>query len=120
MIAQRPHEKLNVWRESMALAELVYRASSELPATESYGLIAQMQRAAVSIPSNIAEGAARGSRKEYIQFLTIARGSLSELDTQLQLSSSLGLIKDIAGVRQKVDHVFGLLNGLLKSLRQTQ
>ncbi|MGH8618035.1 MAG: four helix bundle protein [Burkholderiales bacterium] len=120
MAAQRPHEKLNVWRESMALAEQVYRICGDLPETEKYGLISQMQRAAVSIPSNIAEGAVRGSRKEYIQFLTIARGSLSELDTQLQLSLKIGLIGDVSDIRLKVDQVFGLLNGLLKSLRQTQ
>lgn len=77
----RAHKKLDVWRESMTLTTSVYRASEGFPKAEVYGLSSQMQRAAVSIPSNIAEGAARNSTREFLQYLSIAGGSLRELDT---------------------------------------
>jgi four helix bundle protein len=102
----------------MRLAETIYAITENFPAKETYGLTSQMRRAAVSIPSNIAEGAARGTRKEYLQFLLIARGSLSELDTQLELAHRLGFSADPVNPRDQLNAVFGLLNGLIKSLRR--
>src|SRR5262245_40496824 len=92
----KPHKKLDVWRLLMELARKLYRLTAPYPQEERYGLAAQMRRAAVGVPSNLAEGAARASRKEFRQFLSIARGSLSELDTQLDLSEELCLISSAA------------------------
>jgi four helix bundle protein len=77
----------------MDLVEEVYRVTSEFPAHEQYGLVSQMRRAAVSIPSNVAEGAGRNGNREFSRFLSIARGSLSELDTQHQIAIRLGYVK---------------------------
>jgi four helix bundle protein len=81
---------LEVWRLGLDLVETVYRCSSEFPKSEMYGLAAQIRSAAVSIPSNIAEGQARASSKEFLHFLSIALGSLAELETQLELAARLG------------------------------
>jgi four helix bundle protein len=87
----KTHKDLNVWKESMTLAKEVYRLTKNFPKEETFGLVSQMRRAAVSIPSNIAEGAARNSNKEFIQFLHVSLGSLAELETQLLLSKELGV-----------------------------
>ncbi|MCC8559229.1 four helix bundle protein [Xanthomonas vesicatoria] len=109
--AKRPHERLEAWRDSMELVEMVYRLAEVFPEQERYGLTAQLRRSAVSIPSNIAEGAARRSTPDYARFLSIARGSLSELDTQVQIAARLGYSTteddDIAG--RQVDQVFAKL-----------
>ncbi len=86
------HEKLIVWQKSMDLVVEIYRITKLLPSSETYGLMSQMCRTAVSIPSNIAEGYARDSTKEYIHFLYIAQGSRAELDTQLKICQRTGLI----------------------------
>ena len=78
---ERPHKKLEVWQEAMALVARIYSLTEGFPKSEVYGLSSQMRRSAISIPSNIAEGAARKSNAEFLQFLSIAQGSLSELDT---------------------------------------
>ena len=88
----RPHQDLEAWKVGMSLARAVYRASAQMQADERFGLISQMRRAAVSVPSNIAEGAARGTAREFTQFLIVARGSLAELETQLRLSQDLGFV----------------------------
>jgi four helix bundle protein len=116
---EKAHKKLRVWQDAMALVKMIYEATSTLPSEEKFGLVSQMRRAAVSVPSNIAEGAARQSKKESIQFYVIARGSLSELDTQLELCESLTLLQSsqISGVSSQVDKVDGLLNGLIRFKR---
>ncbi|HRO62349.1 four helix bundle protein [Thermomonas sp.] len=113
---QRPHARLDVWRDAMDLVVLVYAHASRLPDTERYGLSAQLRRAAVSVPSNIAEGAARRSPAELVRFLLIARSSLSELDTQLQIASRLGLVEPDAALMQVLDRTFARLNALLTSM----
>ncbi|MDO8576863.1 MAG: four helix bundle protein [Candidatus Daviesbacteria bacterium] len=85
----KSHKDLTVWQKSMDLVELVYKITDKLPKSEVFGLSSQMQRAAVAIPSNIAEGAKRGHRLEYIQFLRVANGSAAELETQLILTEKL-------------------------------
>ena len=83
------HKDLDVWKKSMDLVELIYDFTKFFPEYEKYGLTSQMRRAAVSIPSNIAEGAARKGDKEFIQFLMVSLGSLSELETQYLISVRL-------------------------------
>lgn len=91
------YRDLTVWQEAMSLAEVVYSLTADFPPSETYGLVSQMRRSAVSIPSKIAEGFGRTQRKPFIQFLRMAQGSLKELETQIELSARLGFIKaDIA------------------------
>ena len=88
----KTHKDLDVWKKAMSLVKEVYEITACFPREEAYGLVSQIKRAAVSIPSNIAEGAARNSNKEFIQFLYVSLGSLAELETQLLLSKELGFI----------------------------
>jgi four helix bundle protein len=85
----RPHRELDFWQESMGLVREIYQITSAFPKNEEYGLGSQMRRAAVSVPSNLAEGAARKGKKEFNHFLNIAQGSPSELDTQIELARML-------------------------------
>lgn len=91
-MSEKPHKKLKVWQEAIRLTEMVYEVTNNFPKEEKFGLVMQMRRSAISIASNIAEGAARYNNKEKIQFFLIARGSISELDTQLEISKRLGFI----------------------------
>src|SRR5688572_16645546 len=93
MNAPVTHRDLIAWQEAMALVESVYRDTASFPREENYGLTTQIRRCAISVPSNIAEGAARNSSREYVQFLGISCGSLSELETQLELAIRLGFMK---------------------------
>jgi four helix bundle protein len=88
----RDYRDLIVWKEAMEIAELVYSLTRAFPSEEMFGLTSQMRRAAVSIPSNIAEGFGRAQRKLFIQFLRVAQGSLKELETQTLLSGRIGLL----------------------------
>ena len=114
----RKHHGLLVWQEAINLVGLVYQASRNFPKEELYALTSQIRRAAVSIPSNIAEGAGRTGRKEFLQFLSIARGSLCELETQLILAKNFGYISDTSKIDQKIERVFGLLGGLMNSVKK--
>ncbi|MBM4279002.1 MAG: four helix bundle protein [Deltaproteobacteria bacterium] len=80
---EKPHKKLDVWQGAMKSTTAIYKLTERLPEAEKYGLVSQMRRAAISIPCNIAEGAARKGKREFRNFLSMAQGSLSELDTQL-------------------------------------
>lgn len=117
----KPHKKLDAWKQAMELVKDVYKATSSFPATEKYSLTDQIRRAAVSVPSNIAEGAARQTRKEFINFLHIAQGSLSELDTQFELARELGYIDEVAwkAIDALMVRVDKMLSGLIRSLRPT-
>jgi four helix bundle protein len=84
------YRDLIVWQKAITLAKLIYRLTQQLPSEEKFGLVSQMRRAAVSVPSNIAEGQARRGTREFIQFIAHAEGSLAELDTQLTLAADLG------------------------------
>jgi four helix bundle protein len=115
----KPHKKLEPWKEAMRLVPEVYRATGSFPPSELHGLTNQIRRAAVSVPVNAAEGAARQTRKEFIQFLHTSRGSLSELDTLLEISLELGYLERSCWTRlnQRVELIDKLLNGLIKHLR---
>ncbi|WP_158756417.1 four helix bundle protein [Dyella sp. S184] len=115
---KRPHEGLDVWQDAMQLVETVYTFSTHFPDLERFGLTAQLRRAAISIPSNIAEGAARRSTPEYCRFLSIARGSLSELDTQCQIAVRLGYVEMSPALNELIDRVFARLTALLNALNQ--
>jgi len=106
------HKKLDVWIKSMDLVELIYKISNRFPDTEKFGLTSQIRRAAISIPSNIAEGAGRKGDKEFVQFLHIALGSLSELDTQYLIAVRLKYIKNNKELELLINDTKRLLLGL--------
>ena len=120
MRGRRKHHDLLAWQEGMELVKRIYSLTANFPPTETYGLAAQMRRAAVSIPSNIAEGAARDSRREFAQYLVIARGSLSELETQLRIAYELGYSQPQSELDALIDHLFSLISGLLKTQRDSK
>lgn len=90
----KTHKDLDVWKKGIVLVEGVYKVSGSFPKDEIYTLVSQLRRSAISVPSNIAEGAARKSKKEYLRFLYISMGSLSELETQLVIAKRLGYIDE--------------------------
>ena len=112
---QGTYEDLKVWRRAMDLVLEVYRSTSSFPMQELYGLTSQMRRSAVSVPSNIAEGKGRFSRKELLQFLFHARGSLLELQTQITIGRELGFLAPSEGEKltDLASEVGRLLNGLV-------
>jgi four helix bundle protein len=112
------HKDLIVWQRAMQLVVDVYRSTKSFPREETYGLISQMQRAA--IPSNIAEGKGRYSRKELSQFLLNARGSLLELETQIEIARALSYLadRDVEALTSRSSEVGRLLNGMLDYFRQ--
>ena len=116
----RAHKKLAVWTEAVALATEIYKVTESFPKSEIYGITSQMRRAVVSIPSNIAEGAARHSAHEFAQFLNIAGGSLSELDTQIEIASNLNyiLIKKKRELELRLDSIAKKLAGLINKIRK--
>jgi len=118
--SKRPHERLEVWRDSMDLVEMAYQLSAHFPDSERFGLTAQLRRSAVSIPSNIAEGAARRSTAEYLRFLSIARGSLSELDTQQQIAVRLGFVDASPELEALIDRMFAKLTALMNAIGKPQ
>ncbi|NDI98028.1 four helix bundle protein [Flavobacterium sp. LaA7.5] len=102
-------EKLKIWQKAMDIAEKIYKISLELPLDERFNLISQIKRCAISIPSNIAEGSGRNSKKEFIQFLSIANGSSFELITQLMLLKRLNLIQE-EKIKLIIDEVMEVCN----------
>jgi len=116
-MVNRPHKKLDVWQESVSLATHIFKITENFPKTEIYGLTSQMRRAVISVPSNIAEGAARSSSKEFIQYLKIAGGSLSELDTQIEIASNLKFITNDQ-MREINYSISCKLAGLIKHVRR--
>jgi len=115
----RPHRKLDVWKKSMDFVKHVYQATGTFPKSEIYGLSSQMRRAAVSIPSNLAEGAARKGKKEFSQYLNIAQGSISEIDTQIELSFILNFIEKnlYKDLMDELNTISKMLFGLSRSLQ---
>ena len=110
---------LQVWRESMNLVGEVYRLCAVFPREERFGLSAQLKRAAVSIPSNIAEGSRRRRRRPFVLHLEVALGSQAELEVQLELAAQLGFVNeaDYAAIQERADHIGRMLNRLIDHLR---
>jgi four helix bundle protein len=117
---EKPHKKLDVWKAAMKVAQKTYQLTKTFPEEEKFGLVSQMRRAAVSIPCNIAEGAARQGKKEFKNFLSMAQGSLSELDTQVELSLLLGYLhdEDLKEIIVEFVRVDKMLSGLIRSLKK--
>ena len=115
---ERPHKKLKAWQVAMEIVQDVYKFTQQLPGEEKYGLVSQMRRSAISIPSNIAEGAARRSSKEFVQFLHIAQASLAELDTQIELCVRLGYFNNEKELfERKMLEVDRMISGLIRSIK---
>jgi len=112
----KTHKDLDVWKNAMDFAEKTYLLTGKFPKEEQFGLTAQLRRSVVSIPSNIAEGAARNSDKEFLQFLYISLGSLSEAETQLLLAKRLRFINDDS-LLSDIEIIRKMLLGLMKYLR---
>ena len=112
------YKELQVWQKAMDLVVEIYKISKLLPKEETYGISDQIRRAAVSIPSNIAEGQSRNSAKEFIQFLSIARGSLAELETQLLICTKVNMLSEdnIAEAQNITTEVGKMIKGLMNKL----
>jgi four helix bundle protein len=118
----KSYKDLQVWRESMDLVTEIYKLTESFPRSEVYGLTNQIRRSSVSIPSNIAEGSGRKNTKEYIYFLYISKGSLSELETQLEISKRLGYLNEGVSdsIHQRLIYVTSMLVNLIHSLERIQ
>lgn len=118
MAVLKSYKELIVWQKSITLVKEIYKITSTLPENEKFGLISQMRRASVSIPSNIAEGWGRLSRKNYIQFLRISRGSLFELETQILITKELNYISDCETIENLIIEISKMLNSLIRKLEE--
>jgi|WetSurMetagenome_2_1015567.scaffolds.fasta_scaffold138202_2 four helix bundle protein len=114
----KSHLDLDVWKLSMDLVNDLYNLTDAFPASEKFGLPSQLRRAGVSIPSNIAEGAGRFHDNEFIQFLYISRGSLAEVETQLEIARRRGYVKSIESQITTSIRIRCMINGLIKRLRE--
>lgn len=117
----RPHYNLDVWKKSFSLVKKIYLLTDEFPSEEKFGLISQLRRASVSVPTNISEGSARSSQKEFLHFLYISLGSLTEVETLLLLSRELGFIKSKGVVEEllkEIELITKLLLGLINSIKK--
>ena len=111
-------KELQVWKKSIELVTEIYVITSRFPSEEKFGLVSQIRRGTVSIPSNIAEGNSRRSSSDYIQFLKIARGSGAEVETQIIISKNLGFIDEIEcdELSMKITEIMKMINGLINYL----
>ena len=116
----KTHKDLDVWKNGIELVVSVYRITKNFPKDEMYGIVNQIRRAAVSIPSNIAEGAGRNHDREFIQFLYVALGSLAELDTQILISQRLGYVNEQEedSLNDLIKLIRAQLSGLIKYLKE--
>ena len=117
MTTPRYHKDLIAWQKARRLAVLIYHTTAAFPKTEQHGLMSQTRRAAISVLSNISEGAARGTNKEFRRFLYTARGSLAELEAQLLVAEDLGFLASDITPHSEIAEVGRLINGLLKALQ---
>jgi len=114
----KTHKNLEAWKISRSLVKDIYLLTKKFPKEELYGLTNQIRRSAISIPSNIAEGAARGGSKEFVRFLYFALGSLSEIETQIILSNDLGYLEEPMEILEKIARIGKLLSGLIKNIKE--
>ena len=119
MVYIKSYKELVVWQKSMELAKKIFALTERFPRSELYGLVSQLRRASVAIPSNIAEGYGRKSRKEYCRFYSIAYGSALELETQLILSRNLSFVskKDFESVEELLIEVLKMLNTIINKMK---
>lgn len=117
----KTRKDLEVWKKSIDFVTVIYKSTQDFPKSEIYGLVQQMRRCAVSVPSNIAEGAARISKKEFVHFLSMSLGSLSELETQLIISSNLKYISvdNLEELMNELITIRKMLIGLKRSIKPT-
>ncbi len=117
----KPHKRLELWKASMELVTLIYKLTRKFPSHEMYGMTNQIRRSAVSVPANVAEGAARQTQKEFIQFLHISQGSLSELDTLIELSRTLKYLTQEAWnlINVQTLTIDRMISGLIRKLQQS-
>ena len=118
MAVLKSYKELIVWQKSMILVKEIYQLTSIFPNDEKFGLISQMRKASISIPSNMAEGWGRLSRKNYIQFLRISRGSLFELETQILITKELKYINDSEAIENLITEISKMLNSLINKLTE--
>jgi four helix bundle protein len=116
MTEVKSHKDLDVWKLSMVLVEHIYAITKKFPKEETYGLSLQLRRAGVSVCSNIAEGAARGHDKEFSQFLYIALGSISEIETQLEIARRLGYLATLETSNEMLTRIRKMLIGLIRHI----
>ena len=122
----RPHEKLDVWKQSIEMVVAVYEITKSFPSDERFGLTSQIRRAAVSVPANISEGAARQHDREFLQFLSIAQGSASELETELLIAYRLSYVdgRNFERIHNEINTIarmiVGLSNHVKARLNQTE
>ena len=116
----KTHKDLEVWKSSIILAGDIDKTTEKYPKSETFGIVSQMKRAAVSIGANIAEGAARQSRKEFMYFLSISQGSANELDTLIEISKEVDItnIMNLEKLQEDISKISKMLSGLLRSLKQ--
>ena len=114
---ERSHQRLEAWKTAMDLVTELYRIVAQFPKYEQYGLASQIRDAAVSVPANIAEGAARDTPREYLRFLRYSRGSLSELETELIIARRLNYLPKDTTAFDLLDRSSWLLNGLMKYIK---
>lgn len=117
----RPHENLEVWKRAIDFVVLIYESTKDFPPDERFGLTSQLRRAAVSIPANIAEGAARKSNKEFLQFLSISQDSTSEVETELLIAKKIGYLNGnkYLLLKDEADNIGRMMIGLASHLRKT-
>ena len=115
---KHPHKNLEAWKKAMDIVVDIYKLTSSFPKSEVYGLTSQLRRASVSVPSNIAEGSVGRSEKSFSNYLTIALGSLTEVDTQLELANRIGYVnnEDFIEMSNRLDTCKGLIYGLRRSI----
>jgi four helix bundle protein len=115
---KRKHHDLIVWKESVELVKEIYDLTANFPKEEIYSLTSQIRRSAISVPSNIAEGAARTTNKEFINFLSISRGSLSVLETHIIIAKKIGYLDNASQIMETINKIFALINGLINSVKK--
>lgn len=114
----KSHKDLTVYKTSIDFVIAIYDLTKDFPSDEKFGITSQLRRAAVSIPSNIAEGAARNSKKDFIRFLYISLGSLAEVETQLEIADRLDFIKEFKGIEEQSVYIRRMLLKLIQSLKE--
>ncbi len=119
---ERPYRRLDAWQHGTTTAKRIYRVTRNFPDDEKFGLVSQLRRSAVSVPNNIAEGAGRGSSTDFRRFLYMARGSLNELDTGLEIAADLGYLstRQMDFLEAPYVRLWKTLNGLIRSIDRKQ